>query len=195
MTAYGERWPGRPCGSNGRVTVPKNSSASATKSVGSRCWRRRAQVSNAITTAAARTVRRIIAPLGTQCSVGGGNVSDEARWRLSEEERGRIQAAKTLGGTCAVCGRGLGAGETVWIRRFRLREEHGRATTWWVPAGVECVAPEFHRATRGTAPERCATCGRGVYFEPGARSGHRVFCSRACRRRDDYILRRERGAS
>ena len=117
----------------------------------------------------------------------------DARQPLSDEERVGIQVARTRGGVCVVCGRGLGADEPVWIRRLHLLFERGQAVTWRVPAGLECVAPEMRRATERTVPERCITCGRGVYYEADARRRGRVFCSRACRRRADYALQRERG--
>lgn len=118
-------------------------------------------------------------------------MTDEARRLLTEEERVRIQAARVRGGVCAICGRELGADEPVWIQRLALRAEHGRAMTWWVPAGVECAAPAFRRATIEKQPEPCGTCGRGIYYEVETRPRRVALCSRACSRRHQVTRARE----
>jgi hypothetical protein len=120
-------------------------------------------------------------------------VSDDARRPTTEEERDRLQAAKARGETCAGCGRALAQGEAVWIERFTVTGVYGGARPWLGPVGEECAAPQTVRDTSGAEPERCLTCGRGVF---GRQSGRPrlTFCSRRCNGRY-YNARSKKGTS
>ena len=107
-------------------------------------------------------------------------MSDDARRVLTEEERARIHAARRDGGICALCGRAFVDGETIWMARVAIYGEYGESTRWRVPVGAECASPELVRATCSAEPERCAGCGRGVYY-PFAHPHRRLaFCSKRC---------------
>ncbi len=121
-------------------------------------------------------------------------MSDDEPRLLTEEERARIHATRARGGRCALCGRELVEGETIWLERLAVRDERGGRATWQVPVGAERIAPETLRDTCRTEPERCLGCGRGVYY---LRSDHRrrgASCSRACGRRY-RTTRAKRGAT
>ena len=107
-------------------------------------------------------------------------MTDDARRPLTEEERARIHAARNRGGMCALCGRALVEGETIWMERLAVRDEYGGTTYWRVPVGAECIAPETLRATCSTEPERCAGCGRGVYYQAEHPRRRLVLCSKRC---------------
>ena len=112
----------------------------------------------------------------------------EARIEASddaERRRALIYAARARGELCAGCGRALAADEPVWIERFvtglaapqrrRLSPSHTQA-----PAGAECASATFRAATEGTEPERCAGCGRGVYYRVADTRRRTPTCSRRC---------------
>ena len=110
-------------------------------------------------------------------------MTDDARSPMTEEERARIHEARNRGGLCAGCGRGLVEGETIWMERLTVRGEYGDMSYWHVPLGAECIAPETVRDTCTTQPERCAGCGRGVYYRASQGRRRRALCSRACGRK------------
>ena len=102
---------------------------------------------------------------------------------LSEAERARALEARRRGGLCAGCGRRLAPDEPVWLAWFAVGVPYGGQTRWWMPVGAECASAAFRAATDGAAPERCAGCGRGVYYERGMTGRRRrALCSRACAR-------------
>ncbi len=120
-------------------------------------------------------------------------MSDDEPRLLTEEERACIHAARARGGLCALCGRELVEGETIWMERLAVRDEHGGRAIWQVPVGAECIAPETLRDTCRTEPERCVGCGRPVYYT-GAAYGRRVAsCSRRCARRRHRAARARKG--
>ena len=108
-------------------------------------------------------------------------MTDDAPRPLTEEEQALAQVAKGRGGLCGRCGRALAEGEPVWIERVNVYGD-GRAY-WWVPVARECAPPALLSGTEGTAPERCAACGRGVYVWHGQSRRRMVTCSRRCRHR------------
>ena len=124
----------------------------------------------------------------------GARVADSECRPLTEEERARVLAARDRGGLCCLCGRMLAPDEAVWLRRIvadlgysvsRKPARRGSRDTpvyWQVPVGRECVAADVLRALDGEAPDRCITCGRGVYCPPDGRR-RVVACSSRCRRR------------
>jgi hypothetical protein len=102
-------------------------------------------------------------------------MSDEVHRLTTEEQRERLHLARRQGGPCAACGRVLGDDEAVYIERFADRRS-------WVtaPVGVECASPELLEQTKGQQPERCAGCGRGVYYRSARSIRHQALCSRVC---------------
>ena len=102
-------------------------------------------------------------------------MSDDRLRIRTEEDRERLHAARYDAGICAACGRPLGTGETVYLERFVVVGSH-----LWGPVGRECTSPEMLARTDGTEPERCVTCGRGVYYRPSGRRRGQATCSRRC---------------
>ena len=121
-------------------------------------------------------------------------MTDDARRALSEEVRGRIQAAKTHGRTCARCGRGLAGGEPVWIERLVVVIPGRRRSGYRAPVGAECASPAFRAATEGIEPAPCAACGRGVHDPLAQRRRWPAACSRRCAGRYYLARAKERGA-
>ena len=107
-------------------------------------------------------------------------MSDDARRVLTEEDRARIFEARKGGGLCGLCGWHLAEGETVWVERIVVHGDHGDMARWQVPLGVECASPDFRAAMEGIEPERCAGCGRGVYYATAYPLRRAVTCSRRC---------------
>ena len=120
-------------------------------------------------------------------------MSDDARRVLSEEERARAQAARQRGETCGACGRALGDGEPVWMERVEVGPAYRGcgAIYWSTPVCGACASPAFRAATEGTAPERCAVCGRGVHYRSGAHSRRLALCSKRCSNRYHQARARE----
>ena len=116
-------------------------------------------------------------------------MTDDVRRVLSEEERTRIQAARVRGGTCAGCGRTLVPDEPVWVVPFDVYGD-GRAY-WRAPVGAECAPPAFRAETDGMEPERCAGCGRGIYYRADRRGRRLALCSKRCSRRYHMVRARE----
>jgi hypothetical protein len=102
-------------------------------------------------------------------------VSHDLRRLTTEEQRERFHMARRQGGQCVACGRALGADETVYIERFE-----GLGSWATAPVGVECASPGFIDEREGQAPERCAGCGRGVYYRASNVRRRQALCSRAC---------------
>jgi hypothetical protein len=102
----------------------------------------------------------------------------------TEEQRERLHAARRSGRLCAACGRQIGEGETVYIEQFMIPEQltiSGRRTSAArAPVGVECASPELRQETEGMEPERCAGCGRPVYYRLHRQARHQALSSRAC---------------
>jgi hypothetical protein len=103
----------------------------------------------------------------------------ESRLRIeTEDERERLHAARHTGEMCAACGRALDAGEPVYLERFTVVGTYVSG-----PVGRECASPDMLARTEGLAPERCAMCGRGVYYHLRARRRRQASCSRRCESR------------
>ena len=107
-------------------------------------------------------------------------MTDEARRVLTEEERARIQEAKWNGRLCALCGRALAEGEMFWLEWITIHGGHGDVSRWRAPVGAKCASPAFRTATEGEQPERCAGCGRGVYYQTSHPRRHVAACSKRC---------------
>jgi hypothetical protein len=115
-------------------------------------------------------------------------VSDEGYRRVvTEEQRERMYAARSRGGICAWCGKVLGADETVYLDRFLVGTRLLRgsnvaihATEAQAPVGAECASSDLLERTDGTEPERCAMCGRGVYYRLSRATRHQAACSKRC---------------
>ena len=103
-------------------------------------------------------------------------MSNEVRRLMTEEQRQRLFLARRRGGLCAACGRVLSDKEAVYIEQFR--DDRGILVT--APVGVECASPAFLDDTQGQEPERCAGCGRGVYYRVANTRRARALCSRYC---------------
>jgi hypothetical protein len=102
-------------------------------------------------------------------------MSDDRLRIATEEDRERLYAARRNGGMCAACGRALDAGETAYLEWFAVA---GRRV--YGPVGKECASPEMLARSAETEPERCTTCGRGVYYRPSTRRRTQAACSRRC---------------
>ena len=120
-------------------------------------------------------------------------MSDDARRALSEEERARAQAARQRGETCGACGRALGDGELVWMERVEVGPAYrGRGAIYWrAPVCGACASPAFRAETEGTEPERCAGCGRPIYYGATARGRRVALCSKRCGSRYHQARARE----
>jgi hypothetical protein len=125
-------------------------------------------------------------------------MSDDPRRLTTEEERERVRAARRRGSLCARCGKMLAADEPVYVERVAVilkpftaasTRSSQRTVHWDMPVGVECAAPEFVRRTEGRAPERCAGCGRPVYYTVQRAGRRRAVCSQVCRSRADNARR------
>ena len=120
-------------------------------------------------------------------------MTDDVRRVLTDEGRARIQAAKVRGGTCALCGRALAEGETVWIERLGVGPAYnGRGAIYWrAPVCGACASPASRAETEGTEPERCAGCGRPIYYGATARGRRVALCSKRCGSRYHQARARE----
>jgi hypothetical protein len=107
-------------------------------------------------------------------------VSDDVRRITTEEQRERFYLARKQGGQCVACSRALGADETVYVERFEAGPLAGRLVYATAPVGAECVSPWFLDEMEGQEPERCAGCGRGVYYRRPSARRHQALCSRVC---------------
>jgi hypothetical protein len=123
-------------------------------------------------------------------------VSDEQLSVTTEEQRERLHAARNRGGMCAACGRALDDHETVYIERFTVdtrkspaRRGTGRGSVAHAPVGSECASPDLLRQTEGQEPERCAGCGRPLFYREAYPGRHRALCSRPCAGRASMAAR------
>ena len=105
-------------------------------------------------------------------------MSDDRLRIETEDERERLHAARYQAGICGACGRPLGAGETVYIERVVVVRSYLHA-----PVGRECASPELLARAAGMEPERCAWCGRGIYYGAERTTRRQATCSRVCRGR------------
>ena len=117
-------------------------------------------------------------------------MNDEVRRLETEEQTERFYRARRRGGECTACGRELTDSETVYIERFT--DVRGR----WVnrprgPVGAECASDELRHAAASREPERCAGCGRPVYYRVESTRRKQALCSQICRNR--AAVRRQAG--
>ena len=124
------------------------------------------------------------------------DVSDERLSVTTEEQRERLHAARNGGGICAACGRALDDQETVYIERFTVdtrkfvaRRGTGRGSQASAPVGIECASPDFLLQTAGQEPERCAGCGRPVFYRAARSRRRRALCSKRCAGRANLAAR------
>ena len=120
-------------------------------------------------------------------------MTDDVRRVRSEEARVRIQAARRDGGLCGLCGRALAEGEPVWMECVEVGSYHGGrgAIYWRAPVCEGCASPAFRAVTDGTAPERCAGCGRGLYYAGSGGRRRLALCSTRCSSRYQGARARE----
>ena len=109
------------------------------------------------------------------------------RWARTDQQIDRMHMARRVGGFCTWCGRQLNDGETVYIDQFLTGERRLRPdglvayrSIANAPVGAECASPELLEEIAGQAPERCAGCGRGVYYRVVRAIRRRALCSRRC---------------
>src|SRR5438046_2087419 len=107
-------------------------------------------------------------------------MSDNLRRLTTEEQRERLYLARRRGGMWAACGRVIGGDETVYVEHFRIGPEGSLGVIVWAAVGAECVSPSFLDDTREREPERCAGCGRGMYYRVPNTRRRRALCSRYC---------------
>jgi len=110
-------------------------------------------------------------------------MSDDVRRVRTEEQREQFHLARKQGGQCVACGKALGADENVYVERFRIGPMDGWTGYATAAVGAECASPAFLDATQAREPERCAGCGRGVYYRSSVPRRQRAICSRSCIRR------------
>jgi hypothetical protein len=113
-------------------------------------------------------------------------MSDAERRVVTQEALDRLHLARRRGDLCAACGKALGADKPVFwepvivdIDRSDLGLGHYTAAPE-APVGMECASPGMLEQTRGRQPERCAGCGRGVYYGADRSRRQRALCSRRC---------------
>ena len=106
---------------------------------------------------------------------------DGPRRLATDEQRERLNAAKNQGGCCAACGKGLGAGESVYFERFVFWQVGPTRLTTQAPVGRRCAAPATLGLDDGAGARALRRVrARGVYRKPRA-NRHRPACSRRCR--------------
>jgi hypothetical protein len=98
----------------------------------------------------------------------------------TEEQRERFYLARKQGGQCVACGRTLGVAETVYTERFEIGPAAGYGNIARAAVGVECASLGYVDEMEGHEPERCAGCGRGVYYQVASTRRQQALCSRAC---------------
>jgi hypothetical protein len=108
-------------------------------------------------------------------------VSDEARRLRTEEDVEWFYRTRRRGGECAACGRALTVDEPVYIERFEDARRRGAGPHVKGPVGAECISDELLLSAATREAERCAGCGRPVYYRLEDTRRRRVLCSQACR--------------
>jgi hypothetical protein len=116
-------------------------------------------------------------------------VSDNPHRVVTQAALDRLHLARRRGGQCAACGKALHPLEPVFWEPVVV--DIGRSTlglrryttTLEAPVATECASPAFRNAVSGHPPERCAGCGRGVYYLIPNSRRQRPACSQRCRGR------------
>ncbi len=126
-------------------------------------------------------------------------MSDEPRRVVTQEALDRLHLARRRGGQCAACGKALHPREPVYweplvvdIDRSALGLRH-YTTTLEAPVATECVSATFRSAMSGQPAERCAGCGRGVYYRAPNPRRQRPACCQRCRGRASVAERAREG--
>ena len=127
-------------------------------------------------------------------------MSDDVRRITTEEQLEQFHLARRRGGQCIACGRALANGEAVYIERFDIERFDiglltGRGASATAPVGAECASRGFLEEMAGQEPERCAGCGRGVYYRQPSTRRQQALCSRACGARVQTAKRLAKGAN
>ena len=122
-------------------------------------------------------------------------MSDDVRRITTEEQLEQFHLARKGGGQCIACGRALANGEAVYIEQFDIRWLTGRGASATAPVGAECASRGFLEEMAGQEPERCAGCGRGVYYRQPSTRRRQALCSRACGARVQTAKRLAKGAN
>ena len=107
-------------------------------------------------------------------------MSDKRLEVTTDEQRTRFHKLRSQGGQCSACGRPLGPDETVYMERFDMGPVAGRWSSAVAAVGVECASDRFVEVMEGQEPERCAGCGRPVFYRRPSTRRQQALCSRAC---------------
>ena len=117
-------------------------------------------------------------------------MSDDRRRLVTHEQWEQFHEARKNGGRCAACGRPLDDGETVYVEQLVIdiprppgQYVGARRGVAQAPVGAECASPELLARTDGCEPERCAGCGRPMYYAARKATRTRAACSRLCQGR------------
>ena len=125
-------------------------------------------------------------------------MSDDPPRVVTEDALDRLHLARQRGGVCATCGKALHPQEPVFWERVVIDIDRsglgsGRYTTIReAPVATECASAGLREAASGRAPERCAGCGRGVYYRARNPRRHRAVCSKSCANRAVAAAKREK---
>ena len=107
--------------------------------------------------------------------------NDDPHDVTTDEERERFHLARRRGGTCAACGRTLAPDEPVWVERFAIGPVgHGRTGRAYGAVGAECASSESRHRAQARESERCAGCGRSMYYRVADPRRRQALCSRTC---------------
>jgi hypothetical protein len=123
-------------------------------------------------------------------------MSDEPRRLTTEEERARLYATRSSGGSCALCGRKLGDDEPIYWETFIFGTVGVFGTVGGIisrpraPVAAECASPRLVEEKRGELPELCAGCDRPVYYGRASRARRLAVCSKSCYQRANRLEHR-----
>ncbi len=123
-------------------------------------------------------------------------MTDDPRRLATEEALDRLHLARKRGGLCAACGKALDPREPVYWEPLVVDIDRSAiglrryTTTLEAPVATECVSATFRTAMSGQPAERCAGCGRGVYYRDRHRR-QRALCSTRCSGRYHLVRKRE----
>jgi hypothetical protein len=117
-------------------------------------------------------------------------MSGDVRRLATDEQRDRLFKARHRGGLCAGCGRALAESEPVYLERFVFRQVGPSRLTIQAPVCRDCASPDTLARMVGREPERCAGCGRAVFYPKVRGDRQRALCSRDCRNRAAAAARR-----